>query len=141
MTKEIQIENFKNLNSDFFVAEEQREIYNLEERTYQFAKRIRALINKIPKTLSNVEDCIQLTRCSGSVAANYIEANNSISKKDFGFRIKLCRKESKESMLFLRLIDCDENKILEKETVILTKEAQELVLIFAAILRKTGEIK
>ncbi len=141
MTKEIQIDEYLKLSEQYYAVEEPTEIYDLEERTFRFAKRVREWIKKVPKTISNIEDCIQLTKCSGSVAANYIEANNSISQKDFGFRIKICRKESKESKLFLRLIDCQDEIFLEEEKTILTQEAQELVLIFAAILRKLGEIK
>ena len=55
-------------------------------------------MKKLPKTLSNIEDSKQLTRSSGSIGANYIEANESWSKKDFQMRIKICRKESKESI-------------------------------------------
>lgn len=72
-------------------------IYNLEERTFQFAKNVRIWVKSLPKTISNIEDVKQLVRASGSVGANYIEANESISKKDFVFRIKICRKESKKS--------------------------------------------
>ncbi len=115
--------------------------FDLEDRTYVFAKRIRELIKNLPKTISNIEDIAQLTRCSGSVGANYIEANDSISQRDFAYRIKICRKEAKESKFFLRLIDCNNQKILEDERIALVQEAQELVLIFASILRKTGEIK
>ena len=71
--------------------------YDLEERTFEFAKRIRAFVNKLSKTITNIEDGKQLTNASGSVGANYIEANESLSKKDFVMRIKICRKEAKES--------------------------------------------
>jgi four helix bundle protein len=68
-------------------------IYDLEERTFQFAKNVRIWVKSLQKTISNIEDVKQLVRASGSVGANYIEANESISKKDFVFRIKICRKE------------------------------------------------
>lgn len=71
--------------------------YDLEDRTLQFAKTVRKFAKKVPMTLSNTEDCKQLIRASGSVGANYIEANESLSKKDFVMRIKISRKESKES--------------------------------------------
>jgi four helix bundle protein len=79
-------------------------VYDLEERTEQFAKDCRVLVRALPKDIANVEDGKQLVRASGSVAANYIEANEAISKKDFAFRIKICRKESKESRLWLKLL-------------------------------------
>lgn len=75
--------------------------YDLEERTLQFAKRVIALVNRMPKTLPNIEIGRQLVRSSGSVGSNYIEANESLSKKDFVVRIKICRKESKESRYWL----------------------------------------
>ena len=55
--------------------------------------------------MGNTEDVRQLIRASGSVAANWIEANEALSKKDFLLRVKICRKEAKESRLFLRLIE------------------------------------
>ena len=61
--------------------------YDLEERTLKFAKDVRAFVKKLPKTVANIEDSRQLVKASGSVGANYIEANESISKKDFIFRI------------------------------------------------------
>lgn len=69
-------------------------IYDLEERTFQFAKNIRIWVKSLSKTISNIEDIKQLVRASGSVGANYIEANESLSKKDFVFRIKICKKEA-----------------------------------------------
>jgi len=69
--------------------------YDLEDRTFQFALRVRAFVKRLPKTIANIKDSGQLVDSSGSVGANYIEANEAISKKDFVFRIKICRKESK----------------------------------------------
>jgi four helix bundle protein len=71
--------------------------YDLEDRTLQFAQRVRIFIKKLPKTLANIEDSRQLVNASGSVGANYIEANEALSKKDFLMRIKICWKEAKES--------------------------------------------
>src|SRR6266581_1809621 len=78
--------------------------YDLEERTYEFARRVRAFIRLLHKTLANIEDAKQLIRASGSVGSNYIEANEALSKKDFVMRVKICRKEAKESRFFLRLV-------------------------------------
>jgi four helix bundle protein len=72
--------------------------YDLEERTTLFAKSVRSFIRKLPKTISNIKDVKQLVRASGSVGANYIEANDAISKKDFLFRMKICRKESQKNL-------------------------------------------
>jgi len=71
--------------------------YNLEKRTADFARNIRSFVRSLPRTISNIEDIKQLVRSSGSIGANYIEANESLSKKDFVMRIKICRKEAKES--------------------------------------------
>ena len=89
--------------------------YDLEERTLKFAKDVRAFVKKLPKTVANIEDSRQLVKASGSVGANYIEANESISKKDFIFRIKICRKESKESRYWLRLLDTENDAELDLE--------------------------
>jgi len=78
--------------------------YDLEERTFLFAKEVRLFVKELPKTISNTEDGKQLVRSSGSVGANYIEANESLSKKDFLMRIKISRKEAKESRFWLKLI-------------------------------------
>src|SRR3989344_7033958 len=75
--------------------------YDLEDRTLNFAKRVREFVKKLPKTTANFEDINQLIRSSGSVGANYIEANESFSKKDFILRIKISRKEAKESRYWL----------------------------------------
>ncbi len=65
-------------------------VYDLEERTFQFAKNVRKWVKKLPVTIANIEDSKQLVRASGSVGANYIEANESLSDKDFVFRVKIC---------------------------------------------------
>lgn len=70
---------------------------DLEERTLRFAKNVRDFIRKLPRNILTVSNCGQLLRSSGSIGANYIEAQEAISKKDFGMRVKICRKEAKES--------------------------------------------
>jgi four helix bundle protein len=111
--------------------------YDLEERTFQFAKRVRAFVRKLPKTIANIEDSRQLIDASGSVGANYIEANEALSKKDFGYRIKICRKESKESNYWLRLIDTNGEPSLEQEREALKQEASEFTHIFGSIVTKS----
>src|SRR3990167_8047516 len=111
--------------------------FDLEERTFEFAKNCRAFVKKLPKTIGNIEDGKQLVRSSGSVGANYIEANESFSKKDFVLRAKISRKEAKESIYWLKLIDIDRDSELEKERVALAQEATELMNIFGAIIRKS----
>ncbi|HHT9143911.1 MAG TPA: four helix bundle protein [Candidatus Wujingus californicus] len=111
--------------------------YDLEERTFLFAKNVRSFVRKLLKTIANIEDGKQLINASGSVGANYIEANESFSKKDFIFRIKICRKEAKESKYWLRLVFIDNSAELEKERKKLVREATELTNIFGAIIQKS----
>ncbi len=108
--------------------------YDLEERTFEFAKDVRGFVKKLPRTAANIEDGKQLIRSSGSVGANYIEANESLGKKDFIMRIKICRKEAKESRYWLRLLETPEE--LESDRDYLIKESIELTNIFGSILRK-----
>lgn len=111
-------------------------LYDLEERTFIFAKNVREFTKKLPKTLENLEDIPQLVRSSGSVGSNYIEANEALGKKDFYMRIKISRKEAKESKYWLRLVDTVGNKILDSERSALIQEALELTKIFGSILEK-----
>ncbi len=111
--------------------------YDLEERTLLFAKSVRDFVRKLPKTIANIEDGRQVLRASGSVGANYIEANESLSKKDFVFRIKVCRKEAKECRYWLGLFFIDTNVELERECERLIQEATELTNIFGAIIHKS----
>ncbi len=108
--------------------------YDLEERTSKFAKNVNLFCKKLPKNVNNVEYIRQLIRSSASVGANYIEANESLSKKDFKIRIKICRKEAKESAYWLKLIIETNNNEFEKEGKNLINEAMELVRIFSKIL-------
>lgn len=103
--------------------------YDLEERTFSFAKAIRIFIKSLPKSLSNIEDSKQLIKASGSIGANYIEANESLGKKDLLMKMKISRKEAKESQYWIRLI---------KETNSLnnTEEAFELKKIFSSNIEK-----
>ena len=108
--------------------------YDLEDRTLKYAKNINAYVNKLPKTISNNENGKQLIRAGGSVGANYIEANEALSKKDFLMRIKISRKETKESRYWLELTNSLTKYQKEKEYLI--QEATELMNIFGSILIK-----
>jgi four helix bundle protein len=110
--------------------------YDLENRTYEFALAVALFCKKLPKTVSNIEYVKQVIRSSGSPAANYIEANESLSKKDFQMRIKICRKEAKESALWLKLIINTNPPEFTKECEQLMQEAIELKKIFSSILLK-----
>jgi four helix bundle protein len=109
---------------------------DLEERTSKFAKDVREFARSYPKDLLAYDDIKQLIRSSGSVGANYIEANNALSKKDFQMRAKICKKEAKESTYWLDLLEASEES-LEQRRKELKKESEELTYIFAAILRNS----
>lgn len=106
--------------------------YDLEDRTLKFSKDVREFVKKLSRTIANTEDGKQLIRSSGSIGANYIEANESLSKKDFVMRIKICRKEAKETEYWLNLLEATN---LGKERLIL--ESIELRKIFGAIIEKS----
>ena len=109
--------------------------YDLEDRTEKFVKEVIGLCKKLPKNTINFKLIEQAVSASGSVGANYIEANEALSKKDFFNRIKICRKEAKEARYWLRLI-VSANSECEQETKPLIQEATELMNIFGAILKK-----
>ncbi len=110
--------------------------YDLEERTFQFALAVALYCKKLPKAISNIEYTKQVVRSSGSTGANYIEANEALSKKDFQMRVKICRKEAKESAYWLRLIVNTNESLLKAEGEKLMQEANELKKIFSSILNK-----
>ena len=110
--------------------------YDLEDRTLTFAKGVIGFVNTLPKTVANVEIMKQLVRSSGSVGANYIEANEALGKKDFIMRIKICRKEAKESGYWLNLVEV-KGEDAEGRRQSLINEGTQLMRIFGAILEKT----
>jgi four helix bundle protein len=110
----------------------------LEDRTYRFALRVRRFLKLLPRSLIAEVDGRQLVRSSGSVGANYIEANESVGDRDFLYRIKLCKKEAKESRYWLQLLLLEEAAPLALERAALAAEADELTRIFAAIHRNSA---
>lgn len=116
--------------------EKEKKEFDLEGRLLKFGKDTRIFIKKLPRTISNVEDCRQLARSSGSMGANYIEGNEALGKKDFVMRMRIARKESKESRHWLNLADCNNDADLEKERDHLIQEATEFIKIFSAIINK-----
>ena len=110
--------------------------YDLEDRCLIFSKKVRDYVKKLPRSTSNIEYGKQLIRSSSSVGANYIEANESLSRKDFFMRIKISRKEAKESEYWLLLAEPSNDAVAEKDTLI--QEATELRKIFGSILQKSN---
>lgn len=107
---------------------------DLEERTQKFAKKVREFLRALPKDVITREDVAQLTRSSGSVGANYIEAQEALSRKDFAMRIKISRKEAKESRYWLNLLEVPVSlRVMHQE---LLQEVTELLKILSAIVQK-----
>jgi len=111
--------------------------YDLEDRTFEFAKNTALYVKQLPKNISNLEYGKQVVGASGSVGANYIEANEALSKKDFIMRVKICRKEAKESGYWLGLIVETNDEKYSQEGRKLLNEATELKKIFSSILTKS----
>ena len=111
-------------------------VFDLQPRTLQFAKDVREFVKGLPKTISNLEDIKPLVRASGSVGANYIEANEALGEKDFAMHIKISRKEAKEAHYWLNLVDLGTHSGLMPLRQKLAEEAFEFVKVFSAILRK-----
>lgn len=112
-----------------------RHRFDLEERTLRFARDVIAFVSALPKTLPNAEVSKQLVRSAGSVGANYIEANESLGRKDFLMKIRISRKEAKESRYWLELAICGNDMNLPREKLV--QEATELMRILGAILRNS----
>ena len=109
--------------------------YDLEERTFNFTKLVIEFVNKLPENTANIEIGKQVIRSAGSVGANYIEANESLSKKDFVMRIRYVVRNQKRVVILLRLIQCNDGAAGEQKKLV--QESQELMKIFGAILVKT----
>lgn len=109
--------------------------FDLEKRTLEFATDIRNFCRSLPKTDANKEYISQIIRSSSSIGANYIEANEALSKKDFVMRIKISRKETKETNYWLQIIEIneDQTRVLSKLSV----ECTELLKIFSSIINKS----
>ncbi len=108
---------------------------DLAERTARFAEAVVRFAKKIPSNPVNNRLIDQIVGAGTSIGANFCEADNSVSGKDFKNRIGTCRKESKETMFFLRVIATAE-EVLAPEARLLWREAKELNLIFGSIWRK-----
>lgn len=116
---------------------EKGKVYDLEERTRLYALAVRVFVKSLPMSLGNREDAKQVVRSSGSIGANYIETNESLGKKDFLMRIRISRKEAKETIYWLSLLDTEQKEDLEATRAFLSQEGTELMRIFGAILTKS----
>lgn len=113
-----------------------RRHYDLEDRTLKFAQDVRSFIKRIPRDMKHAEDTSQLLRSSGSIGANYIEANEALSKKDFVYRLKIAKKEAKESRYWLNLLESPKEPDIIQEHKGLCQESTEIMNIFGAIIHK-----
>ncbi len=116
------------------ISNTKRKYFDLEQRTRLFACKVNELILKLVHNAVNTEIAKQLVRSAGSVGANYIEANEALSKRDFVMRVKISKKEAKESRYWLSLLNLPEN--LEYTRGVLIQEATEIMKILGAILNK-----
>jgi len=114
---------------------DQRHAFDLEERTAQFGEASIRFCKKIPRSPENNRLIDQLIGCGTSVGANYCEANEGVSKKDFKYSVARCVKEAKETKFFLRMVAASEPALVD-EARKLYREAKELHLIFASMFRK-----
>lgn len=107
---------------------------DLEERCFKYALEVDRYIRKLPKDIPNIEHAKQLARSAGSVGANYIEANESLSKKDCVMRMKISKKETKESRFWLRLTLPLDPQLPDRDKFI--QESNELMRIFGSMVEK-----
>jgi four helix bundle protein len=112
-----------------------KHVYDLETRTLEFSKRIVDLIKQLPKNIANLELSSQIIRSAGSIGANYREANDALGKKDFIMRLRISRKEAKETQYWLQLILHGNNE-LEESINPLLDESSQLIKILSTIINK-----
>ncbi len=120
------------------IKTENKHIYDLEERTLKYGKRIVYMCQALNMHYDPINKRLadQVLRSGTSVGANYREANETETKKDFCFRMRICRKEAKETVYWLKLIT-EHNPLLAKRLESLSQETAELVKIFATIIEKS----
>lgn len=113
-------------------------IYDLEERTALFGEKIIDFVKILPRNEINRPLVNQIVRSATSIGANYMEANQGSSKKDFRNKITICKKESNETKHWLRMI-VKANEDKKEACLSLWKESHELVLIFAKICKSCDD--
>jgi len=109
--------------------------YDLEDRTLRFSKQVIQFVNGLPRTIANSETGKQVIRSAGSIGANYIEANEALGMKDFVLRLRIARKEAKETRYWLELTEFPENQAEVQKALL--QEATELLKILSAIINKS----
>lgn len=109
--------------------------YDLEERTAKFGEEIIKFCRDMPKDEITRPIINQLVKCGTSAGANYCEADDAESPKDFKHKIGICKKETRESKHFLRMSAIAVPEMKDRARI-LWEEARELNLIFNSIYRK-----
>ena len=112
--------------------------YNLEKRTLKYSKNTIEFLKMVPITIYTNEIIKQLIRASTSIGANYIEANDSLGLKDFLMHLRICRKESKETIYWFKLIDLDDPTLKLKQQSLIN-EASQFVRIFSTMVNNTKQ--
>ena len=110
--------------------------YDLEKRTLEFSRRILVMVNALPKNSVNDILVSQCARSGTSVGANYREANDSLGRKDFLFRLRIARKEAKETIYWLELI-IENNPEFKNRINLLYQENIEITKILSTIIINT----
>jgi four helix bundle protein len=114
---------------------ENKNLYDLENRTLNFASRVNEYVRVLPRDVVNIEIGKQLVRAAGSVGANYIEANEALGKRDFAMRLRISKKEAKEARYWLLLTKPNDTDTIQRSDLI--DECTQLMKIVGAILTKT----
>ena len=115
--------------------DENQKPYDLEDRTFNFAKASRRFVKVLPRTIANIEDVKQFVRPPVRLGLTTSKPTRELEKKDFVMKIKICRREAKESGYWLRLLETDEKLEVQRDNLV--GEATELMKIFGAIIRKS----
>jgi four helix bundle protein len=117
---------------------DRRKNHDLEERTARFGEHVVQFAKLVPVNPVTMPLISQIVRCGTSIGANYCEADEAESRKEFRHRIGVCKREAKETKHQVRMLVAAEPELREKGRAV-WQEAKELTLIFAAILRSHGE--
>ena len=123
------------MTNEIPMTQESNKKYDLRERTAKFGEDIINFAKKIPEDSITRPLISQLVRAGTSVGANYCEADDASTRKEFFYKIGTCRKEAKEAKHWLRMI-ITAVPSLKDEATMLSNEAQELNLIFSAIINR-----
>ncbi len=112
--------------------------YDIHERIFKFIVSVIKFLNKLPKTATNLVFINQLTRSVTSMGANDQEADGALTRKDFIHGFTIVRKEGKETIFWLRLIESTNAEIYMPEVKLLVKEGSEIVAIVSTIIKNAG---